>query len=44
MKIDKMLVPLDGSRLAEQALTKALDVSVGGEPTLLLLRAVEAST
>ena len=44
MKIDKLLVPLDGSPLAEQALTKALDVAEGGEPTLLLLRAAEAST
>lgn len=44
MKIDKILVPLDGSVLAEQALTKALDVVEGGEPTLLLLRAAEAST
>ena len=44
MKIDKVLVPLDGSTLAEQALTKALDVAEGGEPTLLLLRAAEAST
>ena len=44
MKIDKVLVPLDGSGLAEQALTKALDVAEGGEPTLLLLRATEAST
>ena len=44
MKINKLLVPLDGSQLAEQALTKALDVSEGGEPTLLLLRAAEAST
>ena len=44
MKIDKLLVPLDGSRLAEQALAKALDVAEGGQPTLLLLRAAEAST
>ena len=44
MKIDKLLVPLDGSGLAEQALAKALDVAEGGQPTLLLLRAAEAST
>ena len=44
MKIDKLLVPLDGSPLAEQALTKAVDVAQGGEPTFLLLRAAEAST
>ena len=43
MKIDKLLVPLDGSRLAEQALAKALDVAEGGQPTMLLLRAAEAS-
>jgi nucleotide-binding universal stress UspA family protein len=44
MKIDKLLVPLDGSGLAEQALAKALDVAEGGQPTFLLLRAAEAST
>ena len=43
MKIDKVLVPLDGSPLAEQALARALDVAEGGNPTLLLLRAAEAS-
>jgi nucleotide-binding universal stress UspA family protein len=44
MKIDKLLVPLDGSRLAEEALAKALEVAEGGRTTLLLLRAAEAST
>ena len=44
MKVDKMLVPLDGSKLAEQALTKALDIAEGRKPTLVLLRAAEAST
>ena len=44
MKIDKVLVPLDGSTLAEQALTKALDLAEGSEPVFLLLRAAEAST
>ena len=44
MKIDKVLVPLDGSTLAEQALTKALDLVEGADPALLLLRAAEAST
>jgi len=44
MKIDKMLVPLDGSKLAEQALTKALDVAEGTKPTFVLLRAAEATT
>ncbi len=44
MKLDRMLVPLDGSKLAEQALTKALDIAEGDKPTLVLLRAAEAST
>ena len=44
MKIDKLLVPLDGSGLAEQALAKALDVAEGWQPTFMLLRAAEAST
>src|SRR5262249_6969794 len=44
MKIDKVLVPLDGSKLAEQALTKALDVAEGTKPTFVLLRAAEATT
>jgi nucleotide-binding universal stress UspA family protein len=44
MKINKLLVPLDGSGLAEQALTKAVDVAQGTEPTFLLVRAAEAST
>ena len=43
MKLDKMLVPLDGSKLAEQALTKAVDIAEGRKPTLVLLRAAEAS-
>jgi nucleotide-binding universal stress UspA family protein len=44
MKLDKILIPLDGSKLAEQALTKALEAAQGGgEPTLFLLRAAEAS-
>jgi nucleotide-binding universal stress UspA family protein len=45
MKLDKILIPLDGSKLAEQAVTKALEAAQGGgEPTLFLLRAAEAST
>ena len=44
MKLDKILVPLDGSKLAETALTKALDVALdAGDPTLVLLRAAEAT-
>ena len=38
MKIDKLLVPLDGSRLAEQALAKALDLAEGGQPPLGVAR------
>lgn len=44
MKLDKVLVPLDGSKLAELAITKALDVTEGSKPTFLLVRAAEAST
>ena len=44
MKIAKLLVPLDGSPLAEQALAKALDIAEDGETTLVLMRAAEAST
>jgi nucleotide-binding universal stress UspA family protein len=44
MKITKLLVPLDGSKLAEHAIEKALEVGEGREPTVLLLRAAEAST
>ena len=44
MKLDKILIPLDGSKLAEQALTKALEAAQGaGDPTLFLLRAAEAT-
>jgi nucleotide-binding universal stress UspA family protein len=45
MKLDKVLVPLDGSPLAEAALTAAVDL-VRERPgaTLILLRAAEAST
>jgi nucleotide-binding universal stress UspA family protein len=43
MKLSKILVPLDGSALAESAITKAMDLA-GGESTLMLLRAAEAHT
>jgi nucleotide-binding universal stress UspA family protein len=45
MKLAKVLVPLDGSALAESALPTAIDL-LGGEPTatLQLLRAAEAPT
>jgi nucleotide-binding universal stress UspA family protein len=45
MKFDKILVPLDGSLLAEAALTKAVElIGKNGEATLILLRAAEATT
>lgn len=45
MKIDRILVPLDGSPLAEAAIDAALDVVRDAKPpTLLLLRAAEAHT
>jgi nucleotide-binding universal stress UspA family protein len=45
MKLDKILVPLDGSALAEAALPTAIELLADGPvATLRLLRAVEAST
>ncbi|HEY3068112.1 MAG TPA: universal stress protein [Methylomirabilota bacterium] len=41
MKLNTMLVPLDGSSLAESALSRALDLA-GPDTTLVLLHAVEA--
>lgn len=43
MKIDKVLIPLDGSTLAEQALTQALDLTKDRESTFVLMRAAMAS-
>lgn len=45
MKLDKVLVPLDGSTLAERALPLAIDL-LADRPTatLLLLRAAEGTT
>lgn len=45
MKLDKVMVPLDGSALAERALPLAIDL-LADRPTatLLLLRAAEATT
>jgi nucleotide-binding universal stress UspA family protein len=45
MKLDKILIPLDGSRVAEAALTKAVElVRNNPDATLILLRAAEATT
>jgi nucleotide-binding universal stress UspA family protein len=45
MKVDRVLVPLDGSPLAEMAIPKALEL-LSGRPgsILILLRALEATT
>lgn len=43
MKLKRILIPLDGSALAESAIAKALEVS-GPETTLMLVRAAEAHT
>ena len=42
MKIERVLVPLDGSLLAEAAIPAALDLGRGMLPKLMLLRAAEA--
>ena len=42
MKVEKILVPLDGSTLAEAAMWKAAEMANGG--TVSLLRAAEAHT
>jgi nucleotide-binding universal stress UspA family protein len=44
MKLERILVPLDGSPLAEAALPEALDLARDAGSTLILLRAVEAHT
>ncbi len=45
MKFHKILAPLDGSRFAEAALPKAMELlSNNPDATLILLRAVEART
>jgi nucleotide-binding universal stress UspA family protein len=45
MKFDKILVPLDGSLLAEVALPKAVElIRKNSRATLILLRAAEATT
>jgi nucleotide-binding universal stress UspA family protein len=42
MKLDRILVPLDGSALAEVALDRAADLARGAASTIVLLRAAEA--
>ena len=44
MKTERILVPLDGSALAEAAIEAALDLGHGMASTLVLLRAAEAHT
>jgi len=44
MKLDTILVPLDGSFLAEAALPQAIDLAGTSGARLLLLRAAEAHT
>ena len=44
MKLAKILVPLDGSMLAEAAMWKALDYATKDDATLSLVRAAEAYT
>ena len=45
MKFDRILVPLDGSRIAEAALPKAVElIRENDDATLILLRATEAAT
>ncbi len=42
MKLDKILVPLDGSSLAEAALPKAVELAQSSGAQLLVLRAAQA--
>ncbi|MEK7363077.1 MAG: universal stress protein, partial [candidate division NC10 bacterium] len=44
MKLQKILVPLDGSALAEAALPKAVEMAESSGAKLLLVRAAEAHT
>jgi nucleotide-binding universal stress UspA family protein len=44
MKLDKILVPLDGSMLAEASLWTAVDLAEKNGATIILLRGAEAST
>jgi len=42
MKLEKILIPLDGSRLAEAALDTAVGLAAGAPVTYMLIRAAEA--
>jgi nucleotide-binding universal stress UspA family protein len=42
MKLNKILIPLDGSALAELAIVKAVELAGDGPATLMLLRAAGA--
>jgi nucleotide-binding universal stress UspA family protein len=44
MKLQKILVPLDGSVFAESALEQAVELALEKRATLMLLRAAEVST
>ncbi len=44
MKLDKILVPLDGSALAESAIARAVELAGDRSASLMLLRAAEAHT
>jgi nucleotide-binding universal stress UspA family protein len=44
MKLDTILVPLDGSPLAEGALGRAVEIAVGASAHVILLRATQAYT
>jgi nucleotide-binding universal stress UspA family protein len=44
MKLNRILVPLDGSALAESALEQAAELAAQNGATLVLLRAAEAHT
>jgi nucleotide-binding universal stress UspA family protein len=44
MKVERILVPVDGSVLAEQAVYRAVDLARETAATLILLRAAEAHT
>jgi nucleotide-binding universal stress UspA family protein len=44
MKIERVLVPLDGSALAESAIETAVEMGRPGLATLVLVRAAEAQT